>query len=303
MTRRLLLDTDGRDWPNARHSRFVDAGGVRWHVQVAGKGPTLLLLIHGTGASGHSWRDFLEPFLDQCTVVIPDLPGHGFSSRPIDRDTMSLPGMAAALGALCRKLELNHIRQRLFVGHSAGAAILMRAALDEHLATAGDPLISLSGALLPFPGLVGNVLTPMARGMARLAFVADTFAWHVRHDHKVVRELLRQTGSRLDAQGVAYYRRLAGNAGHVQAALDMMAAWDLHGLARDLPRLQLPTILVGAERDSTVPARQAQEAATRIAGARTLMLRGLGHLAHEEAPQRVGQLLREVIEATGASSC
>ena len=27
--------TDGRDWPNAAASRFVEAGGVRWHVQCA----------------------------------------------------------------------------------------------------------------------------------------------------------------------------------------------------------------------------------------------------------------------------
>ena len=45
--------TDGRDWPNHAASRFVEAAGMRWHVQVMGSGPALLLL-HGTGAATHS---------------------------------------------------------------------------------------------------------------------------------------------------------------------------------------------------------------------------------------------------------
>ena len=50
--------TDGADWPNREASRFVEAAGLRWHVQVMGAGPVLLLL-HGTGASTHSWRDVM----------------------------------------------------------------------------------------------------------------------------------------------------------------------------------------------------------------------------------------------------
>ena len=54
----LSWDQDGHDWPNRDASRFVEAAGLTWHVQIAGQGPVLLLL-HGTGASTHSWRDLL----------------------------------------------------------------------------------------------------------------------------------------------------------------------------------------------------------------------------------------------------
>jgi len=54
--RPLTLEADGADWPNRAASRKLRAGGVDWHVQILGRGPTLLLL-HGTGASTHSWRD------------------------------------------------------------------------------------------------------------------------------------------------------------------------------------------------------------------------------------------------------
>ncbi|TJW92291.1 alpha/beta hydrolase, partial [Neisseria gonorrhoeae] len=41
---------DGKDWPNRAASRFVDAAGLRWHVQMMGEGP-VALLAHGTGAA------------------------------------------------------------------------------------------------------------------------------------------------------------------------------------------------------------------------------------------------------------
>lgn len=45
-------------WPQRDHSRALRVGPIDWHVQVAGRGPVLLLL-HGSGASSHSWSDLL----------------------------------------------------------------------------------------------------------------------------------------------------------------------------------------------------------------------------------------------------
>ena len=61
MTPGLDWDRDGAGWPNRSSSRFVVSGAMRWHVQIMGQGP-VMLLIHGTGASTHSWRR-LAPLL------------------------------------------------------------------------------------------------------------------------------------------------------------------------------------------------------------------------------------------------
>ena len=63
----------GADWPHMDLSRFVQTPGVRWHVQIAGSGPVLVLL-HGAGASTHTWRDLLPALSADFTVVCPDLP-------------------------------------------------------------------------------------------------------------------------------------------------------------------------------------------------------------------------------------
>ena len=114
---RLRLERDGADWPNRDASRFVEVGGLRWHVQLMGAGPTLLL-VHGAGAATHSWRALMPLLARRFRVIAPDLPGHGFSD-PLKARELSLPGMARALGALLRAMDVS---PRVVVGHSAGAA-------------------------------------------------------------------------------------------------------------------------------------------------------------------------------------
>ncbi|OZA31359.1 MAG: alpha/beta hydrolase, partial [Novosphingobium sp. 17-62-9] len=64
-------DVEGRNWPNRSASRFIETPGLKWHVQIAGEGPVVLLL-HGTGAATHSWRDVLPLLAQGFTVIAPD---------------------------------------------------------------------------------------------------------------------------------------------------------------------------------------------------------------------------------------
>ena len=51
---------DSEDWPHRERSRFTQAGGLTWHVQVfenTDANAPVVLLLHGTGASTHSWRE------------------------------------------------------------------------------------------------------------------------------------------------------------------------------------------------------------------------------------------------------
>lgn len=287
---------DGRDWPNREHSRFVDAGGLRWHVQRAGRGP-VLLLIHGTGAGTHSWRALLPLLAQDFDVIAPDLPGHAFTQAPPPAG-YALPAMAAAVGALLRVLGA---APALVVGHSAGAAIGARLCLDRHAAPRA--LVSLNGAWLPFGGLAGPWFSTVARVMAALPVLPRVFAWGAG-DPARVRHLVEQTGSRIDDAGLALYRRLIRYPGHADAALQMMARWDLAPLQRELPRLRPALTLVVGENDLAVPPSQADQVRALLPQAVVVRLPGLGHLAHEEAPQQVAALIlaaARVVMNTGHS--
>ncbi|MFI5243279.1 MAG: alpha/beta fold hydrolase, partial [Gemmatimonadales bacterium] len=71
----------GARWPNGHASRFIDAGGQRWHIQIMGRGPALLL-VHGIGAATHTWHELAPRLSARFTVIAPDLPGHGFTTAP-----------------------------------------------------------------------------------------------------------------------------------------------------------------------------------------------------------------------------
>lgn len=282
---------DGRDWPNREASRFVAAMGLRWHVQIMGQGP-VLLLVHGTGAATHSWRDLAPWLARHFTVVAPDLPGHGFTdAAPAHR--LSLPGMARLLDGLLRTLGL---APDLAVGHSAGAAILTRMALDG--AIQPRAIVSLNGAFLPFRDGHSHIFSGLAKLLFVNPLVPRLFAWQAGDRHSVER-LIRGTGSALDRRGVELYARLLRNPRHVQAALGMMANWDLVPLLHDLPALRPALVLVAAGADSAIPPEQAERVRARLPSARIVPLPHLGHLAHEEAPDRAADLILSVARETG----
>jgi magnesium chelatase accessory protein len=286
MTGRPDWERQGRDWPNRAASRFVEAGGLRWHVQVMGSGP-LALLVHGTGAATHSWRDLAPLLARRFTVIAPDIPGHGFTDSP-PAFRLSLPGMAESISSLLAAMDVN---PQLAIGHSAGAAILARMCLDGTIAPRG--LVSLNGALLALRGVAGRVFSPVAKLLSAMPFVPGMLAWRAT-DGAAIARLMADTGSKIDAAGIEFYRRLISNPAHVSATLGMMANWDLDAFARDLPKLEVPLAMIVGDRDRAVPPADAGRVRALLPHATIDMQPGLGHLAHEEDPAGTAALILRI---------
>jgi len=279
---RLSFAREGRDWPLREHSRFVEAGGLHWHVQRLGAGPRLLLL-HGTGASTHSWRDLAPLLAGRCEILAPDLPGHGFTDMRPDTD-FTLPGVAAAVAALLRETSF---APEIVVGHSAGAAIAARLILDG--AIAPRLLVGINAAMTPFPGLAGKLFPPLAKWLAANPALPRLFAWSASIDREASARLIAGMGSKLDRRGLNLYARLLATSGHCAGALAMMANWRLEPLLSDLPRLETPTLLLVGANDRAIPPADAPRLAALMRQARVETLRNVGHLAHEENPQAVAR--------------
>jgi magnesium chelatase accessory protein len=288
----LNFERDGADWPHREASRFVTAGGLRFHVQLTGSasaGAPSVLLLHGLGAASHSWRGLLPLLAPHASVIAPDLPGHGFSELPRAAAALSLPGMAASLAALLQTLGL---APAVIVGHSAGAAIAAQLALDGRVIPRA--LVAVNGALLPFRGVAGAVFSPAARLLARLPLVPSLITTLVGDTASVAR-LLRDTGSAVDPEGLRLYARLVRDPGHVAGALGMMANWNLAALHRRLPCLRPAPLLFAGRGDRTVPPADARRVAALIPGARVLYFSGLGHLMHEERPDLVAPPILDLL--------
>ena len=272
-------------WPNAVHSQFVSTPGLRWHVQVMGQGPVMLLL-HGTGASTHTWRRMLPVLASSYTVVCPDLPGHAFTT-PHASLNLSLPNVSGFLDQLLGALKL---KPSVVVGHSAGAALGAHWVLQHSRAEAKTALVALNPAWLALPGLAYWLFPPAAKLMAlnpATGFLAAKFLATPEQAER----LIASTGSRLSAQDLSYYAALLASSTHINGVLSMMSSWNVQSLEGRLQQLKGPVLMCIGSNDQTVSPIQAQKAAKLMPHAQTRFFEGLGHLAHEEDPLQTCEVM------------
>jgi magnesium chelatase accessory protein len=268
-------------WPNRAHGRHIRTRPHDWWVVDTGKGPTLLLL-HGAGASGHSFAPLLPFLTPHYRCIIPDLPGQGFT-RAGARGRFGLDPTADDLASFC---DLNHFTPAAIIGHSAGAAIALR--LSEILPLQG--VIGINAALGTFEGLAGTLFPMLARGFASIPFLPSVIA-RTWGNAARVNGLLDGTGSTLGPEARAQYLALVQSPAHIDGALGMMSQWNLTPLASRLSGNLTPTLLLASAGDRTVPPRISRDAAARMPGAEYHELAGFGHLVQEEAPAAVAEVI------------
>jgi len=271
--------------PLVNSAQLVASGALRWHVRSAGRGARVLLL-HGTGSAAESWARLIPLLADRFQVLAPDLPGHGCTSA-LPPGRSGLDEFAAAVNRLVADRDE---RPDIIVGHSAGAAIAVRMALDDPRVA----VLALNGALRPLSGWTAATFVPLARLLGTNALVARLAARMVVADPHAVPRLLDATGSHIDAGMLALYAGLLRRPEHVAGTLRMLAHWDLRALVPRLDALGPRLTLVAGAADRIVAPRDALWVHQRVPGSRLLVLPALGHLAHEETPAAIANIVAEL---------
>jgi magnesium chelatase accessory protein len=265
-----MQDDPPRDWPFRSEARRIRARHDWWAVE-HGTGPEVLLL-HGAGASGHSFRHLI-PALGGYRCLVPDLPGQGFT-RPGSRGRFGIGPMAEDLAALCAAAGW---RPRVVIGHSAGVPLALQLSTLMPL----ERVIGINAALGVFEGAAGFLFPLLARALAATPFVPSVVSRLWGNPEKV-RQLIEGTGSHLDAEGIGRYVTLVRRAAHVDGTLGMMAAWRVDRLMAGAPGLTVPVTLIATGGDRVVPPKTSHDAARMLPRAEVVELPRLGHLAHEE---------------------
>jgi pimeloyl-ACP methyl ester carboxylesterase len=99
--------------------------GLALHYVREGRGPAIVLL-HGLGGFGESWRKTIDVLAESADVLAPDLPGYGLSAKPrtrydLDFFTRVLHGFLDVVG----------VGPVSLVGHSLGGAVAVTYALTH----------------------------------------------------------------------------------------------------------------------------------------------------------------------------
>jgi pimeloyl-ACP methyl ester carboxylesterase len=262
----------------------VEVHGHARAVRVLGTGPTVLLLIHGVGSDGTTWDAVAPALAQRYTVVVPDLLGHGRSAKP--RADYSIGGYANGMRDLLGVLDID---RATIIGHSFGGGVAMQFAYQFPdrtdrlglIACGGlGPQVSVALRALTLPG--ASTALGMSRlipaGVARATLrAARGLGLPAALAAELSEALAVHTGLRDPAARTAFLHALR----HVV---------DWHGQVitmRDRAYLidGLPTLVVWGDQDHVVPVEHAHIAAEALPGATKIVLPGVGHFPHREAPE------------------
>lgn len=278
-------ERDLPNWSLPEFSTRIVNGPHRWHVQIAGNGPDILLLP-GAGASTHTWRALIPTLARAHRVIAPDLPGQGFTQSP----NAARSGLPETAEDLCSLARAEGWRPRVVVGHSAGAAIALELSGELEI----PKVVGINPALDNFEGVAGWLFPIMAKLLAANPFTANLFTFGASRSR--ARRLIEGTGSNITDEGLEFYTRLISDRRHVNGALQMMAHWSLDGLLEELPKIEADVLFLVGENDKAVPPDVARRAAKTIPNATVKSFADLGHLAHEEDPDRILSDIQNFIE-------
>lgn len=268
-------------WPHRSASRITAVENHIWHSQTLGTQGPKILLLHGTGASTHSWAGLVDIMKDTATLCAVDLPGHGFSTRP----RLGLSTLEACTLGLIDYLAQTKFVPDIIIGHSAGAAIAAHLAPNLSQKT---QVFCINAAFGEFPGLAG-IMFPYLAKLAALAPFSPSILTYMAQDRARVQRLLAGTGSQVPQASLRAYCALFQSQDHVKGTLQLMAEWDLKTFLRTLTTLPNQVTFLTGMGDKTVPAQISRDWAQKMPNARIIEHVGYGHLIQEEAPSIVAE--------------
>jgi pimeloyl-ACP methyl ester carboxylesterase len=284
-------------WP--AEGRFVETEHARVHVREAGPAQApRVFLIHGANANLREvWAQLAEPLAQDFRVAAMDRPGLGYSTRP--RGAHKLATQAKLAAAALRETGAPAI----VVGHSLGAGVALRLALDAPDLVAG--LVLIAPASHPYPGkpiwwarlaatpLLGHlfcgVIIPNLGPMIAHANIGNNFAPSAAPEN--------------------YYERagvgLAFRPGAFRASAQDVCALsaELGAQAATYPEIFAPAIVITAEKDRVVsPKRHARALAAALPAGELVIAPDTGHMPQQLRPDLVIAAIRRVNAMAGVSA-
>ena len=283
----MVNDASNNFWPYSEYSKFLETDNFVWHYQLIGKpGNPIILLIHGAGASSHSWANLI-PKLHAFQVLAIDLPGHRFSKIK--------KGIRPQHNTIVRDLiilfESLKIKPNVFVGHSIGAVIVLSLSLIY-----GGPLSSIvliNGALERFEGPAGTIF-PL---MARVFYASPLTKYWIRLFNSAetsLRKFISISGSNLTIKNIDYYMKLMTDEDHVTGTLAFISNWNIGDIEKKLKKVSVPALFLAGMRDGIVNYKTSVRAHKKAFNAKIKHFESEGHLIHEVSSEKIAKAINSL---------
>jgi len=256
-------------------SEWVEVNGMDVHYKKEGSGPAVML-IHGTGASLHTWDEWTSVLQDSFTVYRMDIPAFGLTGPAPDADY--------TMGAYVDFIKEFAVSQRLdsfaIAGNSLGGYI----AWAYTVLNPGDitKLILIDAAGYPHEGgsdalafkIASNpILSPIMKQITPKSFIKKNLIQVYGDDSKISDDL------------VTRYHDMALRDGNRQAFIDRVHTRHTD-MSDRIKEISCPTLILWGAEDTWVDPEDAAQFKRDISDAQLIIYEGVGHVPMEEAPRR-----------------
>jgi haloalkane dehalogenase len=261
---------------------YVHHADLRLHYVDTGEGDVVLFL-HGEPTWSYLWRKVIPPVRDAgFRCIVPDLPGFGRSDKPTDFDWYSYDAHTEAMAALLEQLDLGDIT---FVVHDWGGNIGLRLAVEHR-----DRVARL---VLMDTGLFTGRNRFSDAWIAFRDFVARTEDLPIGFLVKgaCARDMPHDVFSAYEAP----FPNAESKAGARAFPLMMPTSPEMPGAAEAqrtleaLPGLDVPKLVLWADKDPVIPVDVAVRLAAAIGAPEPEVIENASHFLQEDAGEEIGR--------------
>ena len=243
------------------------------HVRDEGsrEAPTVIM-IHGFGASLHTWESWANMLQQDYRTIRLDLPGSGLSPPDPNNDYRD----SRSIELLLQIMDKKNIDRAVLIGHSIGGRIAWRMASSHPDQIEKLVLIAPDGFASPGFDYDKPPKIPMIMSLMRYMLPKPILRANLKQSYGNPDNLLENNVDR-------YYNLLLAP-GSRQAMLERLKQTVLINPRESLKSIESPVLLVWGEKDALIPFSNAQDYLKLLINSRLESFPELGHVPHEEAP-------------------
>lgn len=266
---------------------------VRLHVEELGParaGAEPLLLLHGFGASTHTWRHVAPALARERRVIAIDLRGYGLSDKPFDQRYSAADQAEHVIDFIKRR----GLKRVTIAGHSFGGAValLVTLALNRQAPGTVKRLVLLDAPAYPQePTAFMRFLQRPVLPYALLTLVPPDLAAAIVFSAEA-------NPTKIGFDDIMRYAEPfhAASARHalISTARQLKPA-NWRQIVAHYPSIHQPTLLIWCDADDVVPISSGQRLERVLPNARLKVVRGCKHSPQDERPEALLPLLQNFL--------
>ena len=269
-------------------SEFVEINGMQVHFRDQGLATDSLpiVLIHGTGASLHTWESWVNELKNKHRIITLDLPAYGLTG-PNKTGDYSQDFYVNFMENFLLKLN---IKRCVLGGNSLGGSITWAFAL-EHPERVGKMILVDAGG---YPMVSKSV--PIAFQIARMPIVGNLFKYIL--PYAVIEKSLQNVYVHDDIitpELVERYYDLASRTGNRKAFLDRMKSSIKNDNYLKIKTLTMPTLIIWGKEDGLIPLNVAEKFHKDLPNDTMIVFKDLGHTPMEEDPMKTVKAVKDFL--------